>query len=381
MQKYQCEEYGVWLGDAMLAEMMDSITKPALVAIARGKGLMIKQSLRKAEFIEQLSTELLRPDMLRRYLFWMPGVDMYNLLCALGLDGRRLEKYLGEVVRDSKMGNWFCDTSYARYLEMDEDDDYLIELPCDLVAVLRTLLDEEFLVQYEQYLWLQNLLMMGIALYQLIPRDIFLQLLEQWPGCRLSEEDALKAIEMQPFDMDERYMIWGEYIVSSLASPERYSLFLRKGNESYYIPPEEDIRHHVFDTEAAHPIIQGLMRKMTAKWGNLKTNGILDILFMISMTMMLDVSEQKIRELLDKAFEKNGAVEVLWLDVQDYIRSLRPYTRRACNHGFSDHELREREKAAHRARKAAQKAVAKKDNVISIDEQRRKRKKHKKARR
>ena len=120
---------------------------------------------------------------------------------------------------------------------------------------------------------------------------------------------------------------------------------------------------------------------MTAKWGDLKANGILDILLMISMTMMLDVSEQKIRELLDKAFEKNGAVEVLWLDVQDYIRSLRPYTRRACNHGFSDHELREREKAAHRARKAAQKAVAKKDNVISIDEQRRKRKKHKKARR
>ena len=165
MQKYQCEEYGVWLGDAMLAEMMDSITKPALVAIARGKGLMIKQSLRKAEFIEQLSTELLRPDMLRRYLFWMPGVDMYNLLCALGLDGRRLEKYLGEVVRDSKMGNWFCDTSYARYLEMDEDDDYLIELPCDLVAVLRTLLDEEFLAQYEQYLWLQDVLMMGTAIY------------------------------------------------------------------------------------------------------------------------------------------------------------------------------------------------------------------------
>ena len=120
---------------------------------------------------------------------------------------------------------------------------------------------------------------------------------------------------------------------------------------------------------------------MTAKWGDLKANGILDILLMISMTMMLDISEQKIREILGEAFEENGAVDALWPDVQEYVRSLRPYIRRACNHGFSDHELREREKAAHRARKAAQKAVAKKDNVISIDEQRRKRKKHKKARR
>jgi|GEM_PF-2736264 len=381
MQKYQCEEYGVWLGDAMLAEMMDSITKPALVAIARGKDLMIKQSLRKAEFIEQLSIELLRPDMLRRYLFWMPGVDMYNLLCALELDGRRLEKYLGEEVRDFRMGSWFCDTSYARYLERDEEDDYLVELPCDLVAVLRTLLDEEFLAQYEQYLWLQDVLMMGSALYQLIPTDIFLQLLEQRPGCQLSEEDALKAIDMQPFDLDERYRIQDGYIVSSLVAPERYSLFRRRGNEPYYIPSEEDIRQHSFDTDAAYPILQSLLRNMAAKWGDLEKNGILDILPVISMGMMLDTSEKQIKGFICEEFDGTDVLDQLWPDVQEYMRKMQPYTRRACNHGFSDHELREREKADRRAKKAPQKAVAKKDNVISLDEQRRKRKKHKKARR
>ena len=367
-------------GTLTLADMMASITKPELVAMARAKGLMTKQSLRKAEFIAQLSREMLEPDMLRRYLLWMPEDELYHLLQCLGIDaGQRLRMLLENEKPVCVPDSWLGDAGYACICDVDSLEDWAVELPRDVTARLREILNPAFLAEYEQYLWLQNVLSLGTELYQMIPLDVFQQLLLQWPGWKLSEPELLAAIQKQPLDLD-RYVLGKEYIVSTEIKQENYVLWQRKGTESYYLPSERDIWFHNIYTGKAQLVMQSLTRKMMNTWGNLEEIGIANFLELVASGITADMPEQQMKELLYDIYDEVGMADDLWPDIRSYARKMGPYIRKARNHGFSDEEMKQRERTARREQKNAQKAAGGPNNVVSLDEQRRKRK-HKKHKR
>ena len=353
-----------------LAEVIQRWKKAALIEYAHEKDLQINQSLRKAELARQIAEQMLEPGRMKRYLLWLPVEEMYQLLRQMDIDDAG---WIEERLPEQDLTDWvmddFCDTGYG-ILEIDEA---YVAIPSDVVKQMRKILTKDFFEEYQQYWWLDNALSIATDFYQLIPTDIFQQILALWPGFHMSWQEVEQAIQKRPADLLS-YRLLDEYIVSELMPWERQSKFARHEGDVYFIPQEDDVWNHEIMTPPAHQAMQLGLKHFVSRWGDIDDD-FFELMTEFSIGLMAGMSEQEMEEILAERYDGDFEEDGFWRDIRFVLRKIEPYMRKAVNHGFTDEEMKRRKKEAKRLLKAENKTQQNK--VVSLDEQRRKRK-HKK---
>lgn len=346
-----------------LDAVLRSFRKADLIDCAKRKGLKIPSALKKEEYLQALAVEMLLPETLRRYLFWMPIGEMHSLLAGLDMDTRYIEKYLGEEDRQADMFDYLGQVSYCVENWLDED-----VLPHDVAVKIRAVLDADFWPQYIQYYWLQCVLELTHELYQLVPLDIFYQVLCLWPGAHWSKDELEAILATQPVDLDENYIVDQGYITLPGLPVSAAESFLCKPGDIYFIPTEADVWKHNMFTSPARALLYGTFHRLSM--GDVDfASELPDILPMVVSAMMASQPEKNIRALLEETYGVYP-IDCLWPELVRYIHKAYPNIRMAAHHGFTETELKERRYSEKRALRAEQKAANK---VVSLDAQRSKR--------
>ena len=354
-----------------IQEMLETARKADLVQLARRKGLMIKQTLRKAEFAAELARAMLDPAMLRCYLLWLPAAEMYHLLTELKIaDAEWMKPLINENVLDTcAMSAWFGSGYGGR------DDIGGMVVPSDVVASLRKILTKGFLQQYHQYWWLSQTFQAADTLYLFIPRDIFQQLLAQWPGFNLTEQEVLTALEMRPAELP-RIEIGSEYIVSApVPQGIEAQCYIRHPGDNYFLPTEQQIWMKDILTQQVKSMLKQANRQFTRDWEGNEDGSILEMLAACLPGLTVDLSERELKQVFQEEFADYPEWGELWKEIRGYLRKMDPYIRKTANHGFTDSEKKAQQQTVRKAKKADQKQKKKSmGKVISLEAHRRKRK-------
>ena len=127
-------------------------------------------------------------------------------------------------------------------------------------------------------------------------------------------------------------------------------------------------------TPPAHQAMQLGLKHFVSRWGDIDDD-FFELMTEFSIGLMAGMSEQEMEEILAERYDGDFEEDGFWRDIRFVLRKIEPYMRKAVNHGFTDEEMKRRKKEAKRLLKAENKTQQNK--VVSLDEQRRKRK-HKK---
>ena len=354
-----------------LHEMLETSCKADLVELARHKGLRIKQSMRKANFVAELAQAMLNPETMRRYLLWLPAGEMYHLLTELKISDAEWMRPLinEEILKDYTMRVWYK-IGYGGYNDFGRT-----VVTEDVAALLREILTEDFLQQYHQYWWLNQVIQISDVLYLLIPRDIFQQLLVEWNGFQLTEQEVLSAIEKRPADLtrievDQEYIVTEPVPMGMAAEP-----YLRHPGDAYFLPTEQQIWLNDVLTSQVKSLLKRANIQFMRDWDGSEDGGIMEMLTGCIPLVMANVPEREIRRQFREKYSEQPALDQLWKDVRSHLRQMAPYIRKITNHGFTDAEKTNQKQLARRERKVVQKNKhCTGDNVIFLDAHRRKQK-------
>ena len=363
-----------------LQELLNNTSRKAdLIAMAHHKGLRIKQTLRKAEITEALAQAMLEPGLMRRHLLWLPAGEMYYLLTDLGIaDTKWMKPYLHEGILENCTMRACFTSGYGSYGGYNEFGGMIIAE--DVAVLLQKILTEEFLQQYHQYWWLNQVLQIADVLYVLIPKDILQQLLAKWSGFKLTEQEVLAAIETRPAELVQ-IETSTEYIVSEpVPTGAEAQLFIRRPGDTYFLPTEQQIWMNDVLMPPVKALIQQANRQFTRDWEGNEDGSMLELLTSCIPGLISDMSAREIEMVFRKEFADQPDLNLLWSVIRSYLRRMEPYIRKTTNHGFTDAEKKEQQQAVQKERKRAQKNKDTGNNVISLDMHRRKRKNKKNKR-
>ena len=356
-------------------QLMEYYTKQDLLEMGKIKQIPVKASQRKGEIALQMAGEMLRPEVMSRYLRWMKPGECSGFLAMAGV-----EELWEETEESEELFPWRL--LYTGYMFFDEygGDPFL---PEDVRKLVRKVWTSEMQASYRQYAWILRCMELGTQLYGVMPYPILARLIRQ----KVQYGVAVSALpqlledippELNPYGFGEK----GIYVAE--IEPLLFKLEFPEDSEDYYIPSVMEIENQIFYTEE----FQNLMNAKLHAWKQKFQQPFLDIeetLWMLCSMKSLECATCHMADLIalegDLALYDEESQELTALGTQlcRMLQKLDRYFRRVRYHGFTKEEWDERRSKQPiswgRQLSVVETPKPQSAKIISLDEQRAKRKK------
>lgn len=358
-------------------QLMDYYTKQELLEMGKAKKIPVRSNLRKGEIALQMAEEMLRPEVVSRYLRWLDPDECHSFLSLAGV-----EDTWGE---DEDIEEWLpWRLLYTGYMYFDEESGELF-LPEDVRNLVRRVWTPEQKSLCKQYTWIRQCIELGTQLYGVMPYDILARLIRQKVQYGAAVSVIPRIMEDIPPEMNT-YGIGEKGIYSMDIEPVLFKLEFPEDTEDYYIPSVMEIENGIFYTKE----FQNIMTAKLNVWKQKFQHPFLDIentIWLICKMKSLECASCPMTELIalvgdyDLYDEDSHALTAIGNQLCRALQKSDRHFRRVRYHGFTKDEWDERkssrpqETAWKRNPSAAERREPQTAKIISLDEQREKRKK------
>ena len=357
--------------------LMRYYTKQDLLEMARSKKVPAKMSQRKGDIARQVAEGMLRPEAISSYLCWLDTEDCYSFLCMAGVEGAGEELEEREELFPWKL-------LYTGYMFMDEDggDPFL---PEDVRKLARKVWTPELQATQRRYTWIRQCLELGTQLYGVMPYSILVRLLRQKVQYGMAVSALPRLLEEIPEEINP-YGVEEKGIYALRIQPVLYKLEFPEDSEDYYIPSVMEIENRMFYTEA----FRNLMAAKLNFWQQKFQQPFLDLertLWTLCGLKSLECATCHMTELIALEGDpllhdiETGGLTSLGSQLCRTLQKMDRHFRRVRYHGFTKDEWDERKNKQSVGGTWGQRSVGgevrnlRTAKVISLDEQREKRKK------
>ncbi len=360
-------------------QLLDAYTKQDLLELCRCKGIGVRTAQRKHEIAAQMAEEMLRPEVMRRYLCWLTTEECCSLLSMAGIESAQ------EAVEEwEEEFPWRL--LYTGYMFYDEEEGELF-LPEDVRSLVRKVWTPELQATQRKYTWIRQCLELGTQLYGVMPYPILARLLRQKVqyGMAVSvlprlPEDIPAEINPYGFSQEGIYLEEFEPILSQLEFPGE--------SEDYYIPSVMEIENQIFYT----PEVLNLVRARIGAWKKKYWPVAYDmerLFWMVCSLKSMECATCHMDKLLSLQGEnplydeETHKMTVLGEQLCKLLQKADRQFRRVRYHGFNQAEWEKRRRTLEFEQKPGtstgeERPPIRSAKIISLDEQRRQRAKRRK---
>ncbi len=360
-------------------ELLISYTKQDLLEMCRFKKIDVKASWRKNEIVGAMTAEMLRPEIMSRYLCWLTTEECCSLLSMAGIEGIQEEAEVWEEEFPWRL-------LFTGYMFFDEEEGELY-LPEDVRALIRKVWTPELQAAQRKYTWIRQCLDLGTQLYGVMPYHILARLLRQ----KVQYGMAVSVLPQLPEDIPAEINPYGftdEGIYMEDLEPVLSKLEFPKDTEDYYIPSVMEIENHIFYTME----VQNQLRAKINSWQKKSWPLALDVerlFWMLCSLKAMECATCHMEELIALQGEtplydeEAGELTVVGEQLCRMLQKSDRLFRRVRYHGFNQEEWEKRQLNRYPEQITGSQASDVREpprtaKIISLDEQRRQRAKRRK---
>ena len=305
-------------------DMLRSFKKPDLLNLAKAIGVTGVSGYRKEQLIDKIVDYLLFPTV------------MYHRLSVLSEQEMAMFRDLLErdIEIDDEVGNVAPALVKTLYLSM-ADDEHISLMP-GVKESYQRFAHDKFELNRKKVSWLYKCLEFASSFYGLTPIDILLQMYNQKPGLRISQDELLRLFNQIPGDMVRNAFDAGLFWFLEYSEEEMENLLDEQEGKDFFIPTHKQVEfyheHGFFDESAYHKI-----RMYLAKATKLSFDEISEVLSDLFHFLYMEEDLAEIMNYMSEVVELEGVAAAR--ELGKLINDAHNDTRMLENRGYTPNEM------------------------------------------
>ena len=305
--------------------MLRAWKKPALVNLAKAIGVTSISGCRKEQLINKIIDHLLFPTVMYHRLSVLNEKEMKKFR-------ELLEK---DIEIDDEARKIVPSLVKTLYLSVTEDDEHFSLMP-GVKESYERFAHDKFEINRQKVSWLYMCLEFVNMFYGLTPIDILLQIYNQKPGMRISQDELLRLFNQIPGDVVQNVILGDSFWFLGFSNEQMDQLLDEQEGKDFFIPTHKQVdffqEYGFFDESAYHKI-----RMYLSRVTKLSFDEISEVLSDLFNFLYLEEEVTEIINYLAELIELEDAAAAI--ELGNLINDAHNDTRMLENRGYTPNEM------------------------------------------